>query len=250
LLAKARVFRKKGLERKGRARYHVPEAEISARALFGNGEEERVDIQVQHLIDRIKKDGLESATEEAAGIRRAAEAEAARIVEAAKKEAAKTAEKAALDAERSAKAGEAALEQAARNLLLVFRDEVQALLERLVALQLKESYNDDVVKKALPEALAAWGPKDQGSLEAVLSPASLAKLGGFFETKLAKEIKKGLELRSDAGISGGFRIAHKDGSAYYDFSATAVAEMLCAYLSPRLAEILRAAARGMAPEKG
>jgi len=77
----------------------------------------------------------------------------------------------------------------------------------------------------------------------LLSAASLAKLGTFFKTKLAKELKKGLELNSDAGLAGGFRIALKDGSAYYDFSADSVAEMLCAYLNPRLAEILRASAK-------
>lgn len=202
-----------------------------------------MDIQVQELIDKIKRDGVESATAEAAKIKQAAEAEAKQILDAAKKEAAKVADRARQDAERSEKAGVAALEQASRNLLLVFKDEVQALLDRIVLEQLAESYSDDTLKKALPEMLAAWNPKDQGSLEVLLSAASLAKLGTFFKTKLAKELKKGLELNSDAGLAGGFRIALKDGSAYYDFSADSVAEMLCAYLNPRLAEILRASAK-------
>jgi len=202
-----------------------------------------VDIQVQELIDKIKRDGIESATAEAVKIRQDAEAEAKRIVDVAKREAAKIAEKAAKDAERAEKAGMAALGQASRNLLLVFKDEVQALLDRLVALQVKDSLNDDVMKKALPEMLSAWSAKEQGSLEVLLSAASLAKLKSFFETKLAAAIKKGLELRSDAGLSGGFKIANKDGSAYYDFSAESVAEMLCAYLNPKLAETLRDAAK-------
>jgi V/A-type H+-transporting ATPase subunit E len=36
----------------------------------------------------------------------------------------------------------------------------------------------------------------------------------------------------------------KDGSAFYDFSSEAVANMLSAYLNPRLAESLKTAARG------
>jgi len=202
-----------------------------------------VDVQVQELINKIKKDGVEAATEDATKIRNAAEAEAKQIVEAARKEATKIMEKAKQDADRSEKAGVAALEQASRNLLLVFRGEVQALLDKIVLKQLNESYNDDVLKKALPEMLSAWNPKTTGSLEVLLSEASLGKLKTFFEGKLAKEIKKGLELRSDAGLSGGFRVANKDGSAYYDFSADSVAEMLCAYLNPRLAEILRASVK-------
>jgi len=203
-----------------------------------------VDIQVQELIDKIKKDGIESAAEEAAKKRQEAEAEAKRIVETAKKEAAKVTEKAKQDAERSEKAGVAALEQAARNLLLVFRDEVQALLDKIVSEQVKAAYGDELLKKVIPEALSAWNPKEQGSLDVLLGEDSLTKLSAFFKTKLAATLKKGLELKPDAGLSGGFRIAAKDGSAYYDFSADSVAEMFCAYLNPRLAEILRESAKG------
>jgi V/A-type H+-transporting ATPase subunit E len=202
-----------------------------------------VDIQVQELIDKIKRDGIESATEEAARITGAAETEAARILESARKEAADIMERARQDAERSGKAGMAALAQASRNLMLVFRDEVQALLEGIVARELGASYDDEVLKKALPEMLAAWKSGDQGSLEVLLGAETLGRLASFFEGKLAAEMKKGLELKAVTGIAGGFRIANRDGSAYYDFSEESVAEMLCAYLNPRLAEVLRGSAK-------
>ena len=73
----------------------------------------------------------------------------------------------------------------------------------------------------------------------LLPKTSLDKLEGFFRDKLAAQLKKGLELKSDSSISGGFRISEKDGSAYYDFSSESVAEMLSAYLNPQLAEILK-----------
>lgn len=202
-----------------------------------------MDIQVQELIDKIKKDGIESATEDAAKIRAGAEAEAKQIVEAAKKEAVQIGEKAKQDAERAEKAGNAALTQAARNLLLVFKAEVQALLDGIVNHQVGEAYSEDTLKKAIPEVLAAWGPKEQGSLDVLLSEASLGKLESFFETKLAKELKKGTQLKSDPSLAAGFRIADKDGSAYYDFSADSVAQMFCAYLNPKLAEIMKEAAK-------
>ena len=46
-----------------------------------------MEVQLQELIDKIKKDGIESASEEAVRIKRAAEADAARIISAAQKEA-------------------------------------------------------------------------------------------------------------------------------------------------------------------
>lgn len=203
-----------------------------------------MDIQVQELIDRIKRDGIESAGEEAARIRGEAEAEARRILESAGKEAAEMTAKARQDAERSEKAGVAALEQAARNLMLVFRDEVQALLERIVARDVRDAYDDGALKKVLPEMLAAWAAKDGGSLDVLLGEDALGRLAGHFDGALAKEIKEGLTLKAAPGLAGGFRIANRDGSAFYDFSEESVAEMLCAYLNPRLAEILRASAKG------
>ncbi|MCL2128306.1 MAG: V-type ATP synthase subunit E [Treponema sp.] len=198
-----------------------------------------MDIQVQELINKIKKDGIESASQEAARLKNEAGNEARQIIEAAKKEAADIVEKGKKDAARFEKAGIAALEQASRNLVLVFKGEVQALLDRIVAEQLDASYNTDVLKALLPDLLKAWGTKNADSLAVLLPEASLGKLQGFFKEKLAAELKKGLELRSDASLAGGFKIAKKDGSAYYDFSAESVAEMLTAYLNPQLAEILK-----------
>jgi len=206
-----------------------------------------MDIQVQELINKIKKDGIESASEEAARIKSEAEAEAKHIVESAKKEAAEVTAKGKQDAERAEKAGTAALKQASRNLILAFKEEIQGLLNSLVAAQVGKSYTDDVLKAVIPELIKSWSAKRSGggadSLAVLVSGASLGKLEAFFKTKLAAELKKGLELRSDRNLAGGFRIANKDGSAYYDFSADSVAEMLCAYLNPKLAEILKASAK-------
>ena len=202
-----------------------------------------MDIQVQELIDKIKRDGIEAASEEAAKIKLEAETEAKQIVEAARKEAADIVEKGKTDAERSEKAGIAALGQASRNLVLVFKGEIQALLDRLVNEQLGVSYSGDVLKAVLPDILKNWGSKNLNSLTVLLPEASLGKLQSFFKVKLAAELKKGLELKSDRNLVNGFRIANKDGSAYYDFSADSVAEMLSAYLNPQLAEILKSSAK-------
>jgi V/A-type H+-transporting ATPase subunit E len=198
-----------------------------------------MDIQVQELIDKIKKDGIETASEEAAKIKQEAEIEAKQIIESARKEAADTVAKGKADAERSEKAGVAALEQASRNLVLVFKSEVQALLDKVINAKLGETYNDDILKAILPEMLKAWGAQSTGSLAVLLPEASLTKLQGYFNEKLADELKKGLELKSDRSLATGFRIALKDGSAYYDFSADSVAEMISAYLNPHLANILK-----------
>jgi V/A-type H+-transporting ATPase subunit E len=203
-----------------------------------------MEIQVQDLIDKIKKDGIESASEEAAKVKRDAQAEAAKIVEAAKKEAADIVAKGKQDAERSEKAGIAALEQASRNLVLAFKGEIQTLLDKIVAQATAAAYGEDTLKAALPDLLKAWAAKG-GNVDILLPEGDLKKLQGWFSNQLAADLKKGVELRADRNLGAGFRIANKDGSAYYDFSAESVAELLSSYLTPRLTETLKTAAKGI-----
>jgi V/A-type H+-transporting ATPase subunit E len=203
-----------------------------------------MDIQLQELIDKIKKEGVESASAEAAKVKTNAEAEAKRIVETAQKEAAGIIAKAKVDAERSEKAGAAALAQASRNLLLAFQGEIQALLDKIILKNVSGAFSEDALVETLPEIIKAWASKGSDSLDVLLSEKDLKKIQAFFDKELADTLKKGVELKSDRNLAAGFRIANKDGSAYYDFSATAAAEMLSAYLNPRLAGILKTAAKG------
>jgi V/A-type H+-transporting ATPase subunit E len=198
-----------------------------------------MEIQVQELIDRIKKDGVKAATEEANKIKAEASAEAQRIVETAKKEADNLLERAKQDAERSEKAGIAALEQASRNLILAFKDEIQALLNKIINDNVGANYNDDVLKSALPELIKKWADKEGEDLSVVLPEGELSRLQGFFKEKLKNELSKGVELKSNRKLATGFRISNKEGSVYYDFSSEAVAKQLSAYLNPKLAELLK-----------
>jgi V/A-type H+-transporting ATPase subunit E len=99
----------------------------------------------------------------------------------------------------------------------------------------------------LPDFLKGWAGQGKGgdSLDLILNEAQLKKLAAYFTDKLAAELKKGLELKSDRNLGAGFRIANKDGSAYYDFSAGSVAELLSAYLNPALGETLKDSVKGI-----
>ncbi|MDR1955513.1 MAG: V-type ATP synthase subunit E [Treponema sp.] len=203
-----------------------------------------MDIQLQELIDKIKKDGIESAAEEAGRLKSQAEEQAKRIVEAAQRDAAAIIAKGKADAERLEKAGVVALEQASRNLVLVFKGEIQALLDTIIARRLSDSYTEDTLKAILPELVKTWAAKGGDTLDIILDEGTLKKLEAYFNDQLAAELARGIELKSSRNLGAGFRIAHKDGSAYYDFSAESVGALLSAYLNPRLGEILKQAVKG------
>ena len=203
-----------------------------------------MEIQLQELIDKIKKDGIESASQEAARLKQEAEAEARRIVEAAEKEAQAIIKRGKQDVERSEKAGIAAIEQASRNLILAFKGEIQGLLDKISAESVSSSYSADVIKGILPDLVKNWAVKSTDSLSIILTEADLKKIDDSFKARLASTLKGGVELKAGKNLGGGFRIAEKDGSAYYDFSVEAVSDLLSSYLNPRLAEILKSAVKG------
>jgi len=204
-----------------------------------------MEIQVQELIDKIKKDGIKTATEEANKVKAEAENEARRIIDAAKKEADNLISRGKEDAQRSERAGIAALEQASRNLVLAFRDEIQGLLERIIGNSVNANYGDDVLKAALPDLIKSWAAKGGDNLAVILPENELSRLQGFFADKLSNELKKGVELKSNRKLPCGFHISNKEGSVYYDFSSEAVTELLATYLNPKLANILKESSKGI-----
>jgi len=202
-----------------------------------------MDIQLQELIDKIKKEGIESAQTAAAKLKAEAQAEAKKIIEEARREAQGLIAQGKADAERSEKAGIAAVEQASRNLVLAFKGEIQGLLDKLTAEAVASSYSGDVIKEILPDLIKNWAAKNTDSLSVLLTEGDLQKLDASFKARLASVLKGGVDLKAGKNLGGGFHIAEKDGSAFYDFSAESVANLLSAYLNPKLAETLKSAAK-------
>ena len=198
-----------------------------------------MDIQLNELIEKIKKEGIESAQAGASKLKADAEAEAKKILEDAKQEALVIVKRAKEDAERSEKAGIAALEQASRNLVLAFKSEIQELLNKITSQTVASSYSIDVIKGILPDLIKNWAVKDTDSLAVLLPESDLKKLDDAFKARLTETLKGGVEIKAVKKLESGFHIVEKDGSAFYDFSAEAVAAMLSSYLNPKLAEILK-----------
>ncbi|MBO5137266.1 MAG: V-type ATP synthase subunit E [Spirochaetaceae bacterium] len=202
-----------------------------------------MDVQLQELIDKIKKDGVASAESSAAEIIAAAEKKAAAIVAEAEAKSAEIVKNGKAETTRMEKASVDAIRQAGRNLILSFRDSINAQLNSIVAAKTAEAYSQDMLKALIPETVKEWAKNTSVEDISVLLPAKDAdKLESGFTSALKAELAKGLELKADKSLDAGFRIGSKDGAAYYDFSAEAVANLFSAYLNPRTAAIMKEAA--------
>lgn len=208
-----------------------------------------MDVQLQELIDRIKKDGVASAETSAQKIIADAEKKAASIISEAQEKADGIIKNARAETARMEKASEDAITQAGRNLIISFRDGITKELSAIVTEKTEKALDKDVLKKLVPETVKAWAANpDASDLAVLLSPKDLKALESDLKTALKAQISKGLVLKADSSVSSGFRIGSKDGSAFYDFSAEEVAGLFSAYLNPRTTELMKRAAGGVPSE--
>ncbi|MFC2602715.1 MAG: V-type ATP synthase subunit E [Treponema sp.] len=204
-----------------------------------------MDIQLQELIDKIKRDGVAASEEQAAVILADAEKKASAMLADAAKKSDEMISNAKSEIARLEKASEDALTQASRNMLISFRDSLVAELDALIKSETEKTYSDDLLKELIPETVKAWSKNaDVSELSVLLSEKDLKALESSLKSALKAEIAKGLEVKSDKTLSAGFRIGVNNGEAYYDYSAEAVADLFSSYLNPRVSAVMKNAAKG------
>ncbi len=203
-----------------------------------------MEIQLQELIEQIKKNGVETAEAEAKAIIEKAKADADKIINDAEAKAREIAAKSKADNERLVKVSEDAIRQAGRNLLISFRESVNKELNALVSLKVAKAYSPENLKELILKAVEAWTRNtDTIELSVLLNSDDLAALKNDLLNALKERMLNGVVLKASDDFDGGFRIAESDGSAYYDYSVSSVVEMLSTYLNPKVTALMKEASK-------
>lgn len=198
-----------------------------------------MEVQLQEIIDKIRDEGIEVAQSKAAAIAEDAERKRREIVAAAKEEA----ERIVLDAQseraRMVQAGEAALQQAGRDLLLKLKGRIENLFRSVVEEAAVEAGTGAGLADTVAAVVAKWKP--DAEIDVLVSEKEFAQLEKKLKSALSDRLKSGVELKTSPRVSSGFRVVERDGGAYVDFTDAGIAEALYELLGPRLSEILRTA---------
>ncbi|MBE6949112.1 MAG: V-type ATP synthase subunit E [Ruminococcaceae bacterium] len=201
-----------------------------------------MEIQLQELIDQIKKDGVEAAEFEAKAIVDAANEQAEKIIADAQAQADRIILNAKTENERMVKSGEDSIRQAGRNLLISFRESVARELKAIVGERVTDVYTSDALVQLVVKAVEGWASKpDAEDISVVMNSEDLKRFEKAILAALKDRMIKGVTLRANDNFDGGFRIAENSDGVYYDYSAEAVVDMLSNYLSPRVTELLKEA---------
>lgn len=198
-----------------------------------------METQLQDIIAKIHDEGVKGAEERAHAITEQAEKQAREHISAAKAEAERIVKEAKQEAARLQSAGEAALQQAGRDLLLSVQKELNTLFEAVMKDASSEALSSDKLVEIIAAIVEKWYEAETDDLTVLVPEKDRDALEKTLRGRLAKKLQEGVSVQPVRSMTAGFRIAARDGAAYYDVTAGTLADLLSAYLNPRLTEIMR-----------
>ncbi len=188
--------------------------------------------ELQQLLEKIQRDGVDKANAEAAAIVAKAKAEAEAIVKKAQEDAAAAEAKGKADAEAYAARARETISQAARDTVLKVKEDVTKLLTQLLA----QDVSAALATEAVPLAAAAVKELVTGSGAEV---AASAKLVDTLRAQLAAQAQNGVKVVADEMTGAGFTVKLDNGRVEHDFTDAAISEALAQRLRADLAALLK-----------
>ena len=188
--------------------------------------------ELQQLLEKIQRDGVDKANAEAAAIVAKAKAEADTIVKKAQEDAAAAEAKGKAEAEAYAARARETISQAARDTVLKVKEDVTKLLTQLLA----QDVSAALATEAVPLAAAAVKELVTGSGAEV---AASAKLVDALRAQLAAQAQNGVKVVADEMTGAGFTVKLDNGRVEHDFTDAAISEALAQRLRSDLAALLK-----------
>ena len=191
--------------------------------------------QIQDLINSIKKEGIDSATEESRKIIEEATRKAEAIVKEAEAEKEKMLSDGMRQLEKEKASFSESLKMAARDLSLSFRKEIEGKIQALLDEKVKNAFDEATLKELLTTVIEA---EFKGDVVVTLPEDKRKSIASSLASELASQLERGVELSFSQSLQGGFKVAAKDGRAYIDLSDEETVKLLYPYISSSVRELI------------
>lgn len=194
---------------------------------------------LQGLLDRIQNDGLQKAETEREKIIADAKAEAEKIIADAKEKADAMMKDAKAKADDDIKRGEITIRQAARDIIIALKGELQERLHRITKENVAEAMTPQLMAQLVAAMADAYAKESAEGLELILSRQELEALEYGLKASLREDLAAKSELSLGHDFSAGLKIGFKGSDVFLDFSDEALADVICEFVGPKLAAVLK-----------
>ena len=192
--------------------------------------------QLNEFLEKIQKEAVGKAAEQAEQKLNAAKAEAAKIVSDARAEADRIIADAEAKAKQFAENGEKTLRFASRDVLTYTRQELENLLKKVFAEKAAEVLKLEDIK---PIILKLAGSCKGDVVIEVPEGSDVEKLEKYFLSELAGKAKGGVKVCPVKGLKAGASVVSVNGDLKIELTDETLVELLSSQLSPKLAAVLR-----------
>ena len=196
--------------------------------------------KLQELTDKIYNEGVQKANKEAEAILDKAKKEADAVIAKAKADAEKTIKNAEKKAEEIKHNMEAEMKLASTQAMTALKQKVSELITlEVVEPPMKEVFSDKkYLQKVIEVVVKGWTKTGDFDLGVILPAKDKKEFDKFFKNSLATELNKGVEVKFDEEVEGGFKVGPKDGSYIISFTEEDFNNFFKAYLRPKTVELL------------
>ena len=191
--------------------------------------------ELQPILEKIQREGVEKARAEADKIIAEAKKQAEELLKSSHAEAEKVSEKAQQEADAFTRRAEETVRQAARDTVMQVEKAVTALFTNL----LLSEVNQALAQESVITGLAQSAVKNYLNGKEPIELAAGEKLADALRAKLSAEAQNGLEILTDETAASGFRVRLSGGRVEHSFTGAAVADALAKRLRPRLAALMK-----------
>ena len=195
--------------------------------------------ELQGLLNKIQAEGLEKAENERARLVAEAKAEADAIIAEAKAQADKIRNDAEADADASRKKADAAIKQAARDVVISLKDDLQEKLRAVVREAAAQAMTPEAMAGLIAKIAAQFASSAASGAEIILPAREREEAAQKLIGCLPDVLKKNSTVQLGRGFAAGFKIGFNDSEVFLDFSDEALADVICEFVGPKLAAVIK-----------
>lgn len=194
---------------------------------------------LQGLLNRIQNDGLRKAESEREQIIAEAKAEAEKIVAEAKAQAAALEKQAAENAAAMQERAKITIQQAARDIVIGLKVELLERLRRIAKGSVEAAMTPQLMAQLIATMANAYTQNSANGIELILSQKDLDNLEQGLFASLNADLMAKSEFSLGNDFSAGLKIGFKDSDIFLDFSDEALADVICEFVGPKLAALIK-----------
>lgn len=193
---------------------------------------------LEDLIQKIKSEGVEEAKKESEQIIKNAQEQAQEIITKAKKRSEEILNGANDEAEKKKKNAEDSIRQAARDMVLVVKEQLAHIFDRILKREISKNLDSEFICELIRKIVTKWSSGKEAPMEVTVNEKDKKRLEELLLSELRERARDIIEIKVSNNIKRGFRIGLKGEDIYYDFSEESILESLKEFLSLEYSKIL------------